>query len=82
MSSKVMGKYDTPIHLIKSCPECGSTLGYYQTMYASGYIAYNKLFEDGSSYNFGMYDYLKYSRESKYYKCMECHSKIAKVDNK
>jgi hypothetical protein len=76
-----MGKYDNkPIQDIKECVHCESTMGFYTKCYASGWLQDNTLFT-GEKYNMEMHDSLKYSRESKYYYCMECHSKIARVGN-
>jgi hypothetical protein len=63
----------------KDCPNCGSTHGYYQKMYASGWINDYHLFEDGSPYNYEMYDHLKWSREGKWYHCIQCDAKLCKV---
>ena len=70
---------DKDIKEIKECPKCGSNFGYYQKFYVSGWVSDNTLFEDGQKYNYNMYDSLNYSRPSKYYFCMECHKRIAKV---
>jgi hypothetical protein len=76
-----MGKYNKPIEEIDECPNCGDNFGYYQKMYVSGWIQDIKTFDTREPYNSGQSDSFKYSRESKYYYCMECHGKIARVGN-
>lgn len=61
------------------CPHCGDTFGYYQKVYASGWLHDMKLFENHDYYNSGMHDSLQYSRATKYYYCYECNKKICKV---
>lgn len=76
-----MARYDKPIEEIKECPNCGDNFGYYIKSYMSGWIQDNRLFADGSRYNTGMFDTLKDSRISKFYFCMECDERIARVEN-
>jgi hypothetical protein len=67
------------------CPNCESDFGYYQKVFVSGQVRDITLFEREKysdiriKYNSEMYDHLKYSRESKFYYCVECNGKICKV---
>tara|TARA_Y100001935_G_scaffold248360_1_gene245438 strand:- start:1142 stop:1366 length:225 start_codon:yes stop_codon:yes gene_type:complete len=74
-----MSKYSTPIEDITECPHCGSDFGYYTRSYASGWVQDNTLFS-GEKYNSGLHDNLTYSRNSKFYFCMECDKRIARVE--
>lgn len=67
------------IKKLKKCPYCGSTFGYYQRMYVSGWIHENTLFENGEPYNSEQFDHLNYSRESKYFFCINCNKRISKT---
>lgn len=75
-----MGKYDKPISEFAKCPNCNSDYGYYQRIFASGYINYQHNFVDGSGNNHEeLYDHLNYSSESKFYCCTECNERIART---
>jgi hypothetical protein len=61
------------------CPKCGDSFGYYTKAYASGWVNDNQLFGTNERYNSGLHDHLRYSRESKFYFCMSCDERIARV---
>ncbi|ATC35584.1 hypothetical protein [Elizabethkingia anophelis] len=67
---------------VEFCPHCGSDLGYYQKVFAKGWIQDNTLFEidrntnERPKYNYGMYDSLKWSKEKPTCYCMECDKPI------
>lgn len=60
---------------INACPHCGSTYGFYRRVYVSGWVRDCKLF-NGEIENTGIYDYLKWSREAKEARCIECEKII------
>jgi hypothetical protein len=75
-----MKKYNKQISDFKACPKCGSDYGYFQAMYVFGWVEDIKDF-DGKHANKGeLYDYLNYSRESKFYCCVQCKERIARVN--
>lgn len=72
------------IQELTACPYCGSTFGYYQKMYVSGWVEDTTLFEkdnagNGVPYNSEMYEGLNYSREGQYYYCCNCRKRVAKI---
>lgn len=73
-----MAKYDKPIEEFDKCPYCGSDFGYYQRHFVSGTIKMMKDF-NGQGNCSETYDYLKWSRASKFYFCAQCNERIARV---
>lgn len=69
---------------INACPHCGSDVGFYQTMYLSGWSYESYYFERAMSgdrlpNNGDMYDSIDSSRHGKWYYCLECKKRICKV---
>ncbi len=75
-----MAKLNIGISELTECPKCGDDFGYYTKAYVSGWIHDNELFSTREKYNTGLHENLKYSRESKFYFCMSCDEKIARVE--
>jgi len=73
-----MGKYDKPIEEFDECPHCDSDYGFYQKHFVSGEVKFSKDF-NGKPNCSETYDYLNYTRPSKFYFCMECDERIARV---
>jgi len=74
-------KYIKPIEEFEECPNCGSDYGYYQSHYVSGKIQMSKDF-NGNPNCSEVYDYLKWSRESKFFFCCQCDYRLARVTAK
>lgn len=68
---------DKTIKDFKSCPHCGSDAGYYIRLYVSGWTTDRHDF-NGEPQNWDIHTYLNYSREAKYYSCLDCHKRICK----
>lgn len=66
---------DDPIKKLNDCPHCGSTAGYYKRVYVSGWINDKRDFNHDPD-NYELYDHLKWGRESKHYRCRDCHKII------
>ena len=75
-----MAKYDKPINKFDECPHCGSDFGYYQRHYVSGNVQMSKDFT-GKENCSETYDYLNWSRASKYLFCCQCNERIARAEN-
>lgn len=61
------------------CPHCKSKSGYYITVQVSGSIKEHKDWDNAKvSYadNGEMWDTIKYGRESKYRRCIDCDKRV------
>lgn len=65
---------------IKECPYCKSKDGYYQKISYSGSGIFRFNYDDSIADNSDMYDCL-FSVKSKYYYCLNCNKRIAKVED-
>ena len=74
--------YMAEITDFSKCPHCGNAFIYFTRVYVSGWVNDQRKFADHQPYNPELYDYLHYSRETKYYYCEQCKKRICKRTTK